>query len=131
MSDDVPVLTPQLFLLIGLCAVGSLAHAIPDDQDSIELACSQAPVSSAPTLVLRGCDSGVKNRQWRECTIDDLLTQCEQEEAQFRNRCIAKTTNRLVELDIIDGKEKGEIQLCADPSDFELGDIHHQNPGNK
>jgi hypothetical protein len=131
MQNSLSQFALKSLLLPGLFGLLQMAHAIPDGQDSIELACPQASAQTTPTLVLRGCDSGVKNRAWKDCTIADLLMQCELEKPEFRNRCIAKTTNTLVQLGIIDGQEKGEIQLCADPSDSELGDIHHRDSGNK
>jgi hypothetical protein len=66
-----------------------------------------------PTVIIRGCDTGVANIAVGSCTLADQIHPCEAGSAEDFPRCIAKVTERLIDTGIIHGKDKGELQICA------------------
>jgi hypothetical protein len=104
-----------------------LAQAAPHDDDAAAApAFPAAPASPAvdaaldcsasdtrPTIVLRGCDTGVANGALGECTLADHLRVCENGPVEDFPRCVAKTTERWIETGVIQGRDKGLIQACA------------------
>ena len=66
-----------------------------------------------PTVVIRGCDTGVANIAVGDCTLADQLHACESGSLEDFPRCIAKTTERLIEAGVIKGKDKGALQICS------------------
>lgn len=84
--------------------------SVPDTQDD----CPNSIV--APTVVIRGCDSGAPNSVSRNgCTISDRIQQCAaaaQNHGQWVS-CVAHLTNELKKAEIITGQQEGAIQRCA------------------
>lgn len=82
----------------------------PDDEDS----CPESNLSA--TVVISGCDSGVRNLLLEDgCTISDLIAVCAanaSNHGQFVS-CVAHLTNDLKKDGLISGKEKAAIQRCA------------------
>jgi hypothetical protein len=66
-----------------------------------------------PTVIIRGCDTGVANVAVGPCTLADQIHPCEAGSAADFPRCIAKVTERLIDTGVIHGKDKGALQICA------------------
>jgi hypothetical protein len=85
-----------------------------ENRDLGSLSGTDCPESdTSATVVLRGCDTTVANKQVGECTLADVLKECEPAVGEEFARCIAGKTNALMDQNVITGKDKGNIQICA------------------
>ncbi len=75
---------------------------------------SECPASDTrPTVMIRDCDTGVPNVAVGKCTVADQFPACLDGPADDIQRCMAKVSNRLMEMGVLDGPAKGSIQRCA------------------
>jgi len=83
-------------------------------QDLAETTVAACPDSdTSPTVVLNGCDTTVVNKKVGECTLADVLRECESVPEEEFARCISGKTNTLMQQNVIAGQDKGNIQICA------------------
>ena len=113
-----------LLVLVTMAAAAACGGPTPVVPDA-PAAAAAAPVPAAdapfqcpetdtrPTIVLRGCDTGVANAALGDCTLADHLRACESGPVEDFPRCVAKTTERWIETGVIQGRDKGLIQACA------------------
>ena len=96
--------TLMSFLLVAGCENRDLGNLT-------ESSCPESDTSA--TVVLKGCDTTVANKQLGECTLADVLKECESAEGEEFARCISSKTNALMDQNVIAGQDKGNIQICA------------------
>lgn len=74
-----------------------------------------------PTIIIDGCDTGVKNIFVTACsTMADLLADCAANAVNHGQyvSCVAHLTNSWKKAGLITGKQKGAIQSCAAKADI-------------
>jgi hypothetical protein len=107
------VLAPRLTVEY---AIDSDNDGIPDDEDTT---CPDSDLSA--TVVIDGCDSGVRNMGFPSgCTIADLMAACAEgarNHGQFVS-CVSDATNDLKKAGTITGQQKDAIQSCAEQADI-------------
>jgi hypothetical protein len=104
------------------CPTVANADQADGDLDLVGNACDACPTSDlAATVVIDGCDSGVKNALFPTgCTISDRVGVCAvgaKNHGKFVS-CVAKLTNELKKSKVISGRQKGAIQSCAAQADI-------------
>lgn len=102
---------PQISLAMLLAVLCSAGCGGGDVDAPTTNACPNSDTSA--TVVLRGCDTTVVNKKVGECTIADVLKECDSLPRDEYVRCIARKTSALIEQNVIAGQDKGNIQICA------------------
>jgi hypothetical protein len=96
-----------------------VSDADGDGVNNAEDDCSDSDLSA--TVVIDGCDSGVRNPVFpRGCTIADLVADCAEgarNHGQFVS-CVSHMTDGLQQAGTITGQQKDAIQSCAAQADM-------------
>ena len=104
-------------LMRDVVETATTVFSVDTDGDGVTDLCDACPTSNlAPTIVIDGCNSGVRNQLFADgCTMSDLIAPCASAAVNHGEfvSCVAHLTDVWRERRLMTGKQKGAIMDCA------------------